>query len=177
MSQLRQYNKKPCRTISYQLNVRQSIGAIERVAVDHARGKLQKQARTGRVFAFVPDVDYACCKTKKCASHFPDANSAMIKKARKPLFDKFLDREALRVQLRENWRIHLRLPDGGQCCKNMALKIFDCSSSLLYGNRKRGREEGQSQADSNSSRTSVATSIASWFHLLKDTVCACGCVW
>ena len=61
MSQLRQYNKKPCKTITYKLNVRQSIGAFERVAVDHARGRLQKQARTGRVFAFEPDVNYACC--------------------------------------------------------------------------------------------------------------------
>ena len=172
MSQLRQYNKKPCKTITYKLNVRQSIGAVERVAVDHARGRLQKQARTGRVFAFEPDVNYACCKKKKCASHFPDATSPMIEKAREPLYDKFLDREALRVKLRENWHVNLRLPDGTKCCKQMALKIYNCSSSLLYGNRKRGREE-QSQADANSNRTTVASSIASWFHLLKDTVCAC----
>ena len=179
MSQLRQYNKRPCRTISYKLNVRQSIGAIERVTVDHERGRFQKQARTGRVFAFVPDVHYACCKTKKCARHFTDAKAAAIEKARKPLYDKCMDRETLRVKLKDNWQIHLRLPDGSKCCKKMALKIYNCSSSLLYGNQKRKREdltEPQSQADANSKRTKIATSIASWFSLLKDTVCACGCV-
>jgi hypothetical protein len=174
MSQLRQYNKRPCRTISYNYTQRQScIGSFERLNVTHARGDRQKQARTGRVFAFVPDPDYTCCTKKKCSSHFTDAKHISIKKAREPLYDKYMDREKMRRKLRDNWHLHLRLPDGTKCCKKMALKIYNCSSSLLYGNnRKRNRgEEPQSQGDANSKRTKIATSIASWFGLLKDTVC------
>ena len=166
MSQLRQYGKKPTRTISYNLAVRQSIGSVLRVAVEHPRGKNQKQSRKGRVFSFVPDTTYVCCKSKRCATHFPDATSPLIEKAREPLFDKYLDRETLRVKLKRNWQLYLRLPDGRKCCKNMALKIYSCSSSLLYGNPK---GEGQSQGDANASRQKLATCIASWFHLLKDT--------
>ena len=179
MSQLRQYGKRPPKTISYNLAVRQSIGSVLRVAVEHPRGKREKQSRKGRVFGFQLDLTYVCCKTKGCASHFTDAASPLVTRAREPLFDKYLDRETLRVKLKDNWQIHLRLPDGSKCCKKMALKIYNCSSSLLYGNQKRKREdltEPQSQADANSKRTKIATSIASWFSLLKDTVCACGCV-
>jgi len=170
MSQLRQYGKKPTRTISYNLAVRQSIGSVLRVAVEHPRGKREKQSRKGRVFGFQPDITYVCCKTKRCSTHFPDATSPLIDKAREPLFDKYLDRETLRVKLKRNWQLYLRLPDGRKCCKNMALKIYNCSSSLLYGNLRRDREhEGQSQGDANASGQKLATCIAAWFHNLKDT--------
>ena len=170
MSQLRQYGNKRPKTISYHLAQRQSIGSLQRVAVDLPRGKNQKQARKGQVFGFQPDITYVCCQKKGCSSHFTDPNSPLVTKAREPLFDKYLDRASLRVKLKNNWNTYLRLPDGEKCCKRMALKIYNCSSSLLYTNIPREREdEGRSQGDANASGKKIATCIAAWFHDLKDT--------
>jgi len=48
----------------------------------------------------------------------------------------------------------------------MMLKIYSCSSSLIYGNN---RNDENTQAESNSIRTSLASDIASWFYLIKET--------
>ena len=54
----------------------------------------------------------------------------------------------------------------------MMLKIYNCSSSLIYGDHRKDdvdQGQGQGQGDSNSNRTQKAVCISSWFHTLKET--------
>jgi hypothetical protein len=128
----------------------------------------EKQARKGLVFPFQPDPAFECCKKKRCAQFFTEAGDLRAKEARKPLFDPLLDREALRKRLRQNWARYLTIPSGETCCKKMMLKIYNCSSSLIYGDHRKD-DADQGQGDSNSNRTQKAVNIASWFHTLKET--------
>ena len=139
---------------------------MARVLQDRSRMAGEKQARKGKVFPFVPDVSMKCCR-RKCCRFFTTADHPAAMEARKPLFDSELDREKLREELKRNWRWMLKLP-GKRCCTKMALKIYSCSYSLIYGD-KRPSKSTRSQAESNSARAVVAKSIATWFHKLKDT--------
>jgi hypothetical protein len=164
METQRMYGGRPAATRSYQLNLRMS-GSSKRTAVDRSRGRTEKQARKGKVFDFEPDPDFECCRKKKCSAHFTDAANPMIVEARLPLFDRFMNRVRLRATLRSNWNLYLRLPDGRRCCKEMMLRIYNCSPSLIYGNHRHER----SQSEANSARGKVGAHIASWFHILKET--------
>jgi len=164
----RMYGGRPARTQAFNLSLRCIVGGPrKRQAVETRPKAAEKQARKGQVFPFQPDPAFRCCKKKNCAQFFTQANSRRVEEARKPLFNPLLDRKELRNQLRVNWERYLTLPCGKTCCKNMMLKIYNCSSSLIYGDH---REHRESQGDSNSERTQKAVSIASWFHTIKATV-------
>jgi hypothetical protein len=169
----RKYGNRLARTKSFNLSIRCSAGGVaERLQVDRSRSSNEKQARKGLVYPFEPDTSYVCCK-RKCAVFYSDAKDPAVDQARTPLYDHLLSRDALRDKLKRNWCVHLRLPDNSRCCKRMMLKIYNCSSSLVYGDHRQGRVYGKeshaSQGDSNTSRAKVAVSIASWFELLKET--------
>ena len=160
------YGGRPAATQSFQLSLRTGVsGTIQRISIDRSRGKLEKQARKGKVFDFQPDPTFECCKKKKCSAHFQESSTPLIDKAREPLFETFMNREMLRASLRHNWNVYLRLPDGRRCCKRMMLKIYNCSSTLIYGEKRYKR----SQSDANASRQKIATCIASWLECVKDT--------
>jgi hypothetical protein len=161
------YRSKLARTRSFTLSVRSTVlGPQERVLfVDRPRKTNEKQARKGVVYPFVPDVSYICCK-KRCARHFRSTDP-ILELARAPLFDHLMDRDVLREKLKSNWNIHLKLPDNTRCCKTMMLRIYGVSSSFIYGDKLGKRKS--SQGDGNSQKNKVATSIASWFFLLRET--------
>jgi len=75
----------------------------------------------------------------------------------------------MREALKRNWNTYLRLPDDSVCCKKMMLKIYNCSPSLIYGDRRERRGESNSQGEANSLSARIATSVASWLHLIKAT--------
>ena len=165
------YGNRPARTQSFTLALRSTVGgSSERQAVsDRPRGRVEKQARKGNVFAFTPDPTFKCCNRKHCSRFFTDPNALEVKAAREPLYDKQLGRDRLRTKLKDNWNSYLRLPDGRKCCKRMMLKIYNCSSSLIYGDMIREHRESNPQAESNSAREKIGASIASWLHLVKET--------
>ena len=176
MSQLlagqRLYNKRPARTRIHTCSVRTPVGGLyERKSARQApRGTNEKQARKGLVFPFQPDPSFNCCKKKNCSQYFTDATDLRVKAAREPLYNPSLERTQLRKELWHNWGTHLLLPSGERCCKRMMLKIYACSSSMIYGdNRPRIPDGCRSQGEANSNRTQLASSIASWFFTLKET--------
>jgi hypothetical protein len=131
----------------------------------------QQQARKGDVYKFFPDKDFQCCGKKNCSQHFQDAKNHFVVEARLPLFDGLLSRSEMRCQLADNWDL-LKLPSGERCCKEMMLRIYNCSSSLIYGDGRRG-EDSRSQGDANSAQSQkakpVSVCIAAWFFLLIAT--------
>jgi hypothetical protein len=170
----RKYGNRPSRTRSFNLSIRCTDGSLaERLLVsDRPRRSSEKQARKGNVFAFEPDTSFACCK-KKCASFYANVKNPVVEQARLPLYDHLSSRDAMRGHLKRNWDVLLRLPDGSRCCKRMMLKIYNCSSSLIYGDKRQHRRFPRvphaCQADANTNRTKVGVSIAAWFELLKET--------
>ena len=161
----RLYAGKPARTKSYTLTYRCDIDMQTRILVDRPRLPSEKQARKGRVFTFQPDPNFQCCTKKQCSKHFLSAKCPTLEKARSPMLDHFMSREAMRAKLRANWTTYLSLPDGSRCCKSMMLKIYNCSPSMLYGDKRPDRDQG----DSNRGRSSLSSDIASFLKLMKST--------
>jgi hypothetical protein len=121
-----------------------------------------KQALNGRVFAFQPNEDLCCCK-RRCHEFYNDASASAVQAARIPLFDATLSRDDLRGQLTANWK-QRTLPDGLPICLSMACRIFVCSRSKMYLNKRARRD----RAAANTGTSEKAVSVMAWFNDVKS---------
>ena len=159
----RTYNGKPAGTIGITNTVRVNRldqASIKRVEVVKPVGSKAHQATDGRVWAFQPDVEYACCK-RRCMSQFTTSNDPRIVKARAPLRDSSLTKDQLREKLIQNWENLKTI--GENCmevkvCTKAACKVFRVSKCFLYF--KQGSGIGRAKANMLRAKKNVA--IGTW---------------
>jgi hypothetical protein len=168
----RRYRKGDAKSTSYTSTVRVFYDgdAPHRVETLTPRRKLSRQATNGphgvpgTVYPYrppSPDGPFKCCNGK-CFLQYQKVDDARVVEARAPYFDKAIaypNKEALRLALHHQWTTTLLLDDGSPVCAIMACRIFGCSKSKLYADKRVRRKDPMV----------VATSIGSWFNMLKQT--------
>ena len=89
LSPTRMYKGLPAKTIGVHQTVRVNIhgqSTVKIAEVSKPPACRAHQFTGGRVWAYVADPNYSCCKTNNCLSHF-DPSDPRIIEARAPLFE------------------------------------------------------------------------------------------
>ena len=170
----RLYRKKATQSTQFTSTVRVYNQHQHRVVYEGARPKNARQAtngpkgKPGVVYAYVPpplDGTFKCCNGE-CFREYQDPADSRVQRAREPLFDKRIqttDKATLRDALKAQWDTTLLMPDGYPVCLIMACRIFGCSKTKLYPD-KRSRNAGAPLAKP----CVIAESIGSWFVEIKS---------
>ena len=169
-SRPRHYKGLPCQTrqvvMVHRVKKRKKV-LLDRPQPRDGKGYAHQAAAGNNVaFRFKPDVEKSCC-SRKCSAFFSDENAVAVTKARAPLLDTEIERLARRSKLMANWAEHLTLADGEPCCAKMACRIYSCSTSFLYGDKR----PKQTRSEANATGNTKSSSVMSWFATKKEVLC------
>ena len=163
------YKGLPAKTMGVHHTVRVNIhgqSTVKIAEVSKPPACRAHQFTGGRVWAYVADPNYSCCKTNNCLSHF-DPLDHRISEARAPLFEIGLTAPQRRQKLLQNWKDLQIVGKKGkavQVCVQAACKVFGVSKSYLYPSTK---GSGVTRAEANMLRSKKKGAIATWLEDAK----------
>ena len=143
----RRYRSKVPQSTVYHHSVRVYNDGAQRILSPTLKPKHARQATNGpkgsagRVYPYDPPAlrgGFGCCNGE-CFKQYQDPDDARIRIAREPFFDKTIglsDKAALRLALHGRWKNTLLLNDGAPVCTTMACRIFGCSRTKLFPDKR-----------------------------------------